>query len=189
MGITELCMLAFGLSMDACAVAMTNGMCYRNIRKGWTVAVGACFGIMQGLMPLLGYFLGHFFSDIISAFDHYIALILLGFIGGKMIWEALHPEEEAAAAEESLTWKLLLLQGIATSIDAMAVGVSFAALPDIHILPSAGLICGVTWVLSCIGVLLGKRFGALLNNKAQILGGVILIGIGVKIFVEHMWFS
>lgn len=189
MGIIELCMLAFGLSMDACAVAMTNGMCYRSIRKGWTVAIGACFGIMQGLMPLLGYYLGTFFSDIISAFDHYIALILLGFIGGKMIYEALHPDEEDVDEGTSLTWKLLLLQGIATSIDAMAVGVSFAALPNISILPAAGLICGVTWVLSCVGVVLGKRFGSLLNNKAQILGGVILIGIGIKIFVEHMWFS
>lgn len=189
MGMIELCMLAFGLSMDACAVAMTNGMCYRNIRKGWTVAIGACFGIMQGVMPLLGYFLGTFFTSIISAFDHYIALILLGFIGGKMIWEALHPDVEENAAEGALTWKLLLLQGVATSIDAMAVGVSFAALSDIRILPSVTLICCVTWVLSCIGVLLGKRFGKLLNNKAQLLGGLILVAIGIKIFVEHMWFS
>ncbi len=189
MGIIELCMLAFGLSMDACAVSMTNGMCFSNIRKGWTVAIGACFGIMQGVMPLLGYFLGTFFANVISAFDHYIALILLGFIGGKMLWEALHPDTDEDADGGKLTVKLLLLQGVATSIDAMAVGVSFAALPNIQIVPAVLLICGVTWVLSCIGVVLGKRFGRLLNNKAQILGGLILIGIGVKIFVEHMWFS
>lgn len=189
MGIIELCMLAFGLSMDACAVSMTNGMCYRNIRRGWTIAIGACFGIMQGVMPMLGYFLGTFFAGIISAFDHYIALILLGFIGGKMLWEALHPDEDGDAESGRMTVKLLLLQGIATSIDAMAVGISFAALPDVNIVPAVALICGITWVLSCVGVVLGKRFGKLLNNKAQILGGVILVGIGVKIFVEHMWFS
>lgn len=189
MGIIELCILAFGLAMDACAVSMTNGMCYQNVRKGWTLAIGACFGIMQGIMPLLGYFLGTFFSDIISAFDHYVALILLGFIGGKMLWEALHPDAEEDAESGKMTVKLLLMQGIATSIDAMAVGVSFAALPDVNIVSAAALICGITWVLSCIGVVLGKHFGRLLNNKAQILGGLILMGIGVKIFVEHMWFS
>ncbi|MBR6762063.1 MAG: manganese efflux pump [Oscillospiraceae bacterium] len=188
MGIIALCMLAFGLSMDACAVAMTNGMCYRNLKAGQILSIGVCFGVMQGLMPLIGYYLGTFFSDVISAFDHYIALILLGFIGGKMLWEALHHDEEDKP-EGSFTWKLLLLQGVATSIDALAVGVSFAALPDIHIVSAVLLICCITLALSCCGVLLGKRFGSLLNNKAQILGGIILIGIGIKIFAEHMWFS
>lgn len=187
MGMTELLLLAVGLSMDACAVSMTNGMCCKKIGKGWTLAMGACFGVMQGLMPLLGFLLGMLFVDIISAFDHWLALILLGFIGGKMIFEACRHEEETAAPE--MTVRLLLLQGIATSIDALAVGIGFSAFADFRILPAVSLIAAVTFSLSAAGVLLGKRFGSLLNDKAQICGGLILIAIGIKIFVQHMWFS
>lgn len=187
MGIIELLLLAIGLSMDACAVAMTNGMCHKDLSRKRTLAVGICFGGMQGLMPLLGYLLGAAFSDLISAFDHYLALILLGFIGAKMIYEALRGEE--TATKEPFTMRLLLLQGIATSIDALAVGVSFAALQGVSVWVACMLIASVTYALSISGVLLGKRFGTMLSSKAQIFGGVILIGIGLKIFIEHMWFS
>lgn len=188
MPIWDLILLSVGLAMDATAVSMTNGMCYPNLRRGWALATSACFGVMQGLMPLLGYFFGSLFYNVISALDHYIALILLGFIGAKMIFEAFHKEKETSDSEMSV--KLMLLQGIATSIDALAVGISFAALDaSFHIVSSCAIIAAITFALSFAGVYLGKRFGALLQGKAQVLGGVILIAIGVKIFVEHMWFS
>ncbi|MCQ2417789.1 MAG: manganese efflux pump MntP family protein [Oscillospiraceae bacterium] len=187
MGFIELLLLSIGLAMDASAVSMTNGMYYKKIKLGWTIAIGTCFGIMQGVMPLIGFVCGSLFSNMISQFDHYIALILLGFIGGKMIYEALHESEEKH--ESVMTFKLLILQGIATSIDALAVGISFAAFDNFRILPAITAITLVTLVLSIISVYLGKKFGTLLNEKAEIIGGLILVGIGLKIFIEHMWLS
>ncbi len=186
---TELLLLAIGLAMDASAVSMSNGMSYLREhpqRTCWILSDGICFGLMQGLMPLIGYWLASFFSHIISAFDHYIALILLGFIGAKMIWEALHESDEISGS--AWTIRLLLLQGVATSIDALAVGVSFAAFPDFRIWTACALIAGITCALSILGCVLGQKFGSMLGNKAQIFGGIILIGIGCKIFIEHMWF-
>lgn len=190
MGLLELLLIAVGLSMDAFAVSVTNGLCQKKIKLGWTLGIGLCFGLFQGAMPTAGFLLGKSFARYITAFDHYIALILLCFIGGKMLWEAIHSKgEDAQACAAPLTISALLIQGVATSIDALAVGVSFAALPDVNILLAALLICCVTFLCSVIGVRIGKRFGTLLNNKAEIVGGLILIGIGVKIFVEHTWFS
>jgi putative Mn2+ efflux pump MntP len=151
------------------------------------LAIAVCFGVFQGLMPVIGFFVGKAFERYICAFDHWIALVLLGYIGGKMLYDALHEEE--ASGEYSLTGKLLLTQGIATSIDALAVGVSFAALPHINIWLSSLLICCTTFAFSLVGVLFGKRMGQRLGSRAQIVGGIILIGIGVKIFVEHMFFG
>lgn len=188
MGLAELILIGIGLSMDAFAVSVTNGLCCKNIRAGGTVATGLCFGIFQGVMPLIGYFLGIGFSKYITAFDHIIALILLGFIGGQMIWESFKNEEEDNN-ENILTSKTLLMQGIATSIDALAVGVSFAALKDVNISFAASAICCITFIFSIVGVRIGKRFGMILNNKAQLLGGIILVGIGIKIFVEHTFFG
>ncbi|MDE5648470.1 MAG: manganese efflux pump MntP family protein, partial [Oscillospiraceae bacterium] len=124
----------------------------------------------------------------ITAFDHIIALVLLGFIGGQMIWESFKKEDENTDSNV-LTGKMLFMQGIATSIDALAVGVSFAALKDVNIAFAASAICCITFVFSIVGVLIGKKFGNMLNNKAQLVGGLILVGIGVKIFVEHTFFS
>ena len=169
MSIIELILIGIGLSMDAFAVSVTNGLCCKNIKAGKTIMTGVCFGGFQGLMPLIGYFLGRGFAKYITAFDHIIALILLGFIGGQMIWE-------------------LFMQGIATSIDALAVGVSFAALENVNIAFAATAICSITFMFSIVGVLIGKKFGNILNNKAQLVGGLILVGIGVKIFVEHTFF-
>ncbi len=187
MGALELVLLAVGLSMDACAVAMSNGMCHKELGRRRMLGIGVCFGVMQGIMPLLGYFLGAACSDIISSFDHYIALVLLGFIGVKMIYEAIRGTE--STEPEPLTLRLLILQGIATSIDALAVGVSFAALQNISIWGACGLISAVTCVLSIGGVVLGKRCGIRWSGKAQFFGGLILLGVGLKIFIEHMWFS
>ena len=187
MSIIELILIGIGLSMDAFAVSVKNGLCCKNIKAGKTIMTGVCFGGFQGLMPLIGYFLGRGFAKYITAFDHIIALILLGFIGGQMIWESFKKDEEKNESS-ILTGKMLFMQGIATSIDALAVGVSFAALENVNIAFAATAICSITFMFSIVGVLIGKKFGNILNNKAQLVGGLILVGIGVKIFVEHTFF-
>ena len=188
MGFIELILIGIGLSMDAFAVSVTNGLCCKNIKTGGTIATGVCFGVFQGLMPMIGYFLGVGFSKYITAFDHIIALILLGFIGGQMIWEALKKDNEEHR-ENLLTVKMLLMQGVATSIDALAVGVSFAALKDVNIIFAAASICCITFAFSVVGVKIGKKSGDFLNSKAQLIGGIILVGIGLKIFIEHTFFG
>lgn len=190
MGIAELLLIAVGLSMDAFAVSVTNGLCLKNVNIKWTLGMGLCFGLFQGAMPTIGYFLGSTFSDYISALDHYIALILLGFIGGKMLIDAIkNKDEHLEKSDASISLGMLMVQGVATSIDALAVGVSFAMLPNISIVMAAGFIALITFFLSVAAVFVGKKFGSLLNNKAQIIGGIILIAIGVKIFVEHTFFG
>lgn len=187
MGIAELVLLGIGLSMDAFAVSVTNGLCCKNIGKLKMLLIGVCFGGFQGLMPLIGYFLGIGFTKYITAFDHIIALVLLGFIGGQMIVESFKKEEDNIS--ETLSGKTLFMQGIATSIDALAVGVSFAALNDVNIAFASSAICFITFGFSIVGVLIGKKFGNMLSSKAQLVGGIILVGIGVKIFVEHVFFN
>lgn len=187
MGYIELFLIGAGLSMDAFAVSITNGLCGTNLKRRTMFWIALCFGVFQGLMPTAGFFLGKAFEVYISAVDHWIALVLLGYIGGKMLFDAL--TEKAEEKAYLLTVKLLLMQGVATSIDALAVGVSFAALPDVRILPAALLITGVTFALSLVGVGFGTKVGQKLGNHAQFVGGLILIGIGVKIFAEHVFFS
>lgn len=191
MSIIEILILAVGLSMDAFAVSVTNGMTKKNVTLGWTVGIAACFGLFQGLMPTLGYFLGSTFTQYITRFDHFVALILLGFIGGKMLLDGIKCGDECDMSVTTLTLGALLVQGVATSIDALAVGVSFAAVMDSMTLAlaAAGIITVTTFLFSFVGVLIGKKFGDVLNNKAQIVGGLILIAIGVKIFVDHVFFS
>lgn len=187
MGLSELLLLAIGLSMDAFAVSVTNGLCLKKGGLKTAVSCGACFGIFQGVMPTIGFALGRTFTKYITSIDHYIALVLLSFIGGKMIIDALKKDDDKDENQFTLSLGLLLVQGIATSIDALAVGVSFAAL-SADIVSAAAFICGVTFVFSFAGVFIGKRFGTILNSKAQLFGGLILIGIGIKIFIEHMFF-
>ena len=191
MTLLEVFLIAVGLSMDAFAVSVTNGMCRKNVKAGWTVAICACFGIFQGLMPAIGFVLGSTFAKYVQSFDHVIALILLGFIGGKMLYEGIKNKGDECEDSCNLTPGSLVLQGIATSIDALAVGVSFATVMGSYseLLRAVSLIAATTFVLCVIGVAVGKKFGDFLNNKAQIVGGLILIGIGVKIFVEHVFFS
>ena len=187
MGYVELFLIGVGLSMDAFAVSITTGLCCTNLRHTRILWIAVCFGVFQGLMPTAGYFLGKAFEVWISAADHWIALALLGYIGGKMLFDAA--TETAEEKAYPLTARLLLMQGIATSIDALAVGVSLAALPDVRILPAALLITGVTFSLSLVGTAFGARVGQRLGSRAQLAGGLILIGIGVKIFVEHVFFN
>lgn len=191
MSLIEVLLLAVGLSMDAFAVSVTNGMTKKNVNLKWTFAIAGCFGIFQGLMPAIGYFLGSTFTKYITQFDHYIALVLLGFIGGKMLVDGFKGECEEGECALNLTVGTLLLQGVATSIDALAVGVSFAAVmpTSIDALIASGIITMVTFAFCVAAVFVGKKFGDVLNNKAQIVGGLILIAIGVKIFVEHVFFS
>ena len=183
MSIVELLLIGIGLSMDACAVSMTNGMCYKpKFRQTFLIALS--FGLFQALMPFIGYYAGSLFAEQISSFDHWIALILLGFIGGKMIWDGFH-HDEACPVKPFGLW-LLLMQAVATSIDALAVGVSFAAV-SANIYLAVSLIGATTFVLSFIAVRLGQWIGDKLNAKAEIFGGTILVLIGLKIFIEHMW--
>lgn len=186
MGIIEIIILSIGLAMDATAVSMTNGMNDTQIKIKKIVLIGLTFGIFQAIMPLLGYLFGTLFVEFIEQIDHWIALILLGFLGFQMLREGLSKKDDEEKVKE-LGIKMLFLQGVATSIDALAVGISFASL-RVNIVYAVLSIGVITTMLSIIGVLIGKKFGDLLNNKASILGGIILISIGIKIFIEHMFF-
>lgn len=190
MGILELFLIALGLSMDAFAVAVTNGMCAKNVKLAWTFGIAITFGLFQGAMPAIGYFLGMTFTDYVTKFDHVIALVLLAFIGGKMLFDAIKNKDDDAcnAQGAKVTFGSVMVQGIATSIDALAIGVSFSAM-KVNIITSAGFIAVVTFVCSFIGVFIGKKFGSILNKKAEIIGGAILIIIGLKIFIEHTFFG
>lgn len=187
MGIIELLLLSAGLAMDAFAVSVTNGMVKKNVHRLWAFGIALTFGLFQGVMPAIGYALGIKFTKYITRYDHYIALILLGFIGGKMIIDAIGHDDEKIEKNAVLTFGELMVQGVATSIDALAIGVSFAAM-NVNIVTACWLICLITFVLSFIAVFIGKKFGTLLNNKAELFGGIILVGIGVKIFIEHTLF-
>lgn len=185
MNIAMLFLLALGLSMDAFAVSVTNGMCFDRVKPVHVLGCGLCFGLFQGAMPVIGFALGSRFERIIVAYDHWVALFLLCFIGGKMILDSFESEDEKATASK-LDICTLMVQGFATSVDALAVGVSFAAL-SVNIVSAAFFICLVTFFVCCAGVMIGKRFGSRLNSKAEITGGIILILIGLKIFAEHMF--
>ncbi len=187
MGSITLLFTSLGLSMDACAVSISNGMCYGNIHKKQIFSTAFAFGFFQAFMPVLGFFIGSVFSDVIANLDHWVAFILLGFIGGKMIIEAIKElkyPEACLTSSKNLTPKTLLLQAVATSIDALAVGVGFAVI-KVEIISAAISIGIITFINSIIGSHLGKKFGELFKQKAEILGGIILIGIGLKIFIEH----
>ncbi|PWM37950.1 MAG: manganese efflux pump [Clostridiales bacterium] len=184
MGILTLFMIAVGLSMDAFAVSVTSGMCNKSLSVSKSVYIAAVFGIFQGLMPTAGFLAGSAFAGLIGTLDHWIALILLGLIGGKMIHDSFSHEEDEVP--ELFSYKLVLAQGVATSIDALAVGVSFAAM-RVNILQAAPFIAVVTFVCSLVGVYVGKCCGGFLKNKAELFGGCVLVLIGVKIFVEHMF--
>ena len=179
MGIFEILMIGIGLSMDAAAVSMSNGMCIPSIRWKHALATAFAFGAFQGIMPLIGYFAGSLFAEQIGAVDHWLALVLLGFIGGKMIYESLTADHDSCPVDRRLTFKLLLVQAIATSIDALAVGVSFAAM-QVAVISSAALIGITTCLLSAVGVKVGALFGDKYRAPAERIGGIVLLLIGVK---------
>ena len=180
MGIMELFILAAGLSMDAFAVSICKGLSLGKISAKHMAVAGAWFGGFQALMPLIGYLLGSFFAEMVEKYDHWIAFILLIFIGGNMIREAFGEEEKI---DGSMTVKSMFLLAVATSIDARAVGVTFAFL-KVSILPAVVFIGVTTFVFSAAGVKIGSIFGAKYHAKAELLGGVVLIIIALKILLE-----
>ncbi len=188
MSLTELILLAIGLSMDASAVSISNSLCIKKINVKHILQMAIMFAVFQGIMPLIGYYAANSFETVIKRFDHWIAFILLVIIGGKMLHEAITADEEQDCSLFALTFKLLIIQAIATSIDALAVGVSLSAL-NVNILYSVTIISIITFICCTAAILLAKRFGNLLGKRAGIVGGLILLGIGVKIFVQHMFFG
>lgn len=179
MRITELFILAVGLSMDAFAVSICKGLSLGKISPKYMCIAGVWFGGFQALMPAIGYFMGSFFADMITKYAHWIAFILLLIIGGNMIRESFGEEEEL---DSSMTVKSMFVLAIATSIDALAVGVTFAFL-QVQIIPAVSFIGIVTFVMSAIGVKVGSIFGSRYHSKAELCGGIILIIIGVKILL------
>lgn len=183
----QLVLIAVSLSMDAFAVALCKGLCMKRINYKHAGVIALFFGAFQALMPLIGWFLGKQFEQYITPIDHWIAFVLLGYIGGKMIWDALHEDNEGQACdiEERLDLKELLVMAVATSIDALAVGITFAFL-QISIVPSVCTIGLITLCLSFVGVIVGNRFGNKFQSKAQLAGGTVLVLIGLKILLEHL---
>ena len=176
--------IALGLAMDAFAVAIGAGLQLCGATPRQTFRLAWHFGLFQAFMPIIGWLAGRTVSEYIEPVDHWIAFGLLAFIGGKMICEAFHHDEDAEVCDPTKGWRLVMLS-IATSIDALAVGLSLALL-DVSIWWPALVIGVVAGVLTVVGMELGKRFGALLGRRMEIVGGIILIGIGVKILIEHL---
>ena len=196
MQLWELFLIAVGLSMDAFAVAICKGLSVQKIKPQHTLIAGAWFGGFQALMPLTGYLLGTTFAHMIESIDHWVAFVLLGIIGGNMIREALSGEEEEDGCEccnksqNSFGVKSMFPMAIATSIDALAVGVSFAFLQiEGQIVPAITFIGVITFVLSALGVVVGNVFGSRFKSKAELTGGIVLIAMGTKILIEHLFFS
>ncbi|MDO9305869.1 MAG: manganese efflux pump MntP family protein [Sulfuricurvum sp.] len=174
--------LAVALAMDSVAVSIAMGSKHQKLLLPKILFIAIVFGFFQGIMPLAGYFIGISFSSYVQAYDHWIAFILLVGLGGKMLYEAYKNEFDEEVTD--LSNKTLITLAIATSIDAMAVGVTFAFLQT-DIYTASGIIAAVTFILCLGAVYIGKKLGSLLESKAEMLGGIILIGLGCKILLEH----
>ncbi len=185
MGILELLIIAVGLAMDAFAVAVCKGLSTQKLMKRHYIIIGLWFGGFQALMPAIGYFLGSAFSSYINKIDHWVAFVLLAIIGANMIKEGFSKEEECSSCD-SFAIKTMFVMAVATSIDALAVGVTFALLPDVNILLAVAFIGVITFALSALGLRVGNVFGAKYKSRAEIFGGVILILMGTKILLEHL---
>lgn len=186
MGFFYLFALAVGLSMDAFAVSVCKGLSSKRASLGNMGKCGIWFGGFQGLMPLIGFFLGRIFAGVIVAVDHWVAFVLLALIGGNMLKEAFSKDEDDDDKNADFSFKTMLTMAIATSIDALAVGISLAMAGNVNIWTAVLLIGAVTFILSAIGVKVGTVFGSRFENKAQIAGGIILILLGLKILLEHL---
>ncbi len=182
MGLWELFIIAVGLSMDAFAVSICKGLSLNKIKVRHAALAGIYFGGFQALMPLIGYFAGWYFESFVTEIDHFIIFALLGLIGGNMIKEAFGKDEEQ---NDSFNFKTMLPLAIATSIDALAVGITFA-LSDVNIFAAVSFIGIITFALSAVGIYIGNIFGVKYKAKAEFLGGVVLIAMGVKILLEHL---
>lgn len=183
MGIIEIILIGIGLAMDAFAVAVCKGLTMRKLEVKKCAIIGGYFGIFQGLMPLIGFILGISFQKIITQFDHWVAFILLGVIGVNMIKDSFSKESDSL--NDKVNFKTMLPLAIATSIDALAIGITFAFL-NVNILLAASIITLTTFILSMLGVVIGNKFGKKFEKKAEFAGGIILILIGMKILLEHL---
>lgn len=183
MSMWELFVIAVGLSMDAFAVSICKGLSVRKATVKHALCVGLYFGGFQALMPLIGYLLGSQFESLITAIDHWIAFVLLGLIGGNMIRESLSHDEERL--DDSFAVRTMLTLAVATSIDALAVGVTFAFL-QVDIVPAVCFIGVVTFCFSAAGLKIGNVFGAKYKSKAELFGGAVLVLMGLKILLEHL---
>ena len=187
MGFGELLLLAVGLSMDAFAVSICKGLSMKKATLKAQATCGVWFGGFQALMPLIGFFLGTLFAEAIEAVDHWVAFGLLALIGVNMLREAFSKEEEESGDENAdLSFKTMLVMAIATSIDALAVGISLAMAGNVNILVALLLIGLVTFAMSALGEKIGNAFGSRFEKKAQAAGGIILVLLGVKILLEHL---
>ncbi len=189
MTLLELFIIAVGLSMDAFAVAICKGLAVKKAGIKQMALAGLWFGGFQGLMPLIGYFLGTTFESYITKFDHWIAFVLLGLIGANMIKEALSKDDDDCGCDSkagSMAVREMFTLAVATSIDALAVGVTFALLPEVNIGAAVGFIGAITFVLSAVGIKIGNIFGVKFKSKAELAGGIILILMGLKILLEHL---
>lgn len=188
MGFLELVFMGVGLAMDAFAVSICKGLAMRKVNKKQCFTIALFFGGFQAIMPFIGWLLGSYFVEYITRIDHWVAFILLEFIGGKMVLEAVREKNEPVEIKEMdppLDMKELLVLAIATSIDALAVGITFAFL-EVNIIEAITVIGVVTFIISALGVFIGNIFGNKYKAKAEILGGVILILLGINILVEHL---
>ncbi|HIR12334.1 MAG TPA: manganese efflux pump [Candidatus Choladousia intestinavium] len=184
MSLTELFILAVGLAMDAFAVSVCKGLAMARCTVKKSMICGAWFGGFQALMPALGYLLGYQFRSYITAVDHWIAFVLLGLIGLSMIREALSKDEEPE--NDSLDVKTMFLLAVATSIDALVVGITFAFLPDTNIVAAVSFIGIITFIISSAGVKIGNVFGAKYRSRAELAGGIILIILGTRVLLDHI---
>jgi putative Mn2+ efflux pump MntP len=183
-GFLSLLLIAVGLSADCFAVALCGSCAMKSLTRFQILRAALSFGLFQAVMPVLGWFAGRTFVGFISSFDHWLAFGLLGFVGGKMIWESFHPEKEEKQIDVTKGFLLLTLS-VATSIDALAVGLSFAFL-KVNIL-TASLTIGVTaFLITIIGFITGRKAGEIIGKRAELIGGLILVGIGVRILLTHL---
>jgi putative Mn2+ efflux pump MntP len=186
MELFEIILIAVGLSMDAFAVSITLGLSVKKLKIKEALIPGVYFGFFQALMPLIGYFVGTFFAHKIQSFDHWIAFTLLVIIGGKMIKDSFSKEEDKVK-ENPFQFATMLLLAIATSIDALAVGVTFSFF-EINIILAIIIIGFTTFCISIGGVKIGNVFGTKYKSKAEFIGGAVLVILGFKILIEHLWF-
>ena len=183
MGVLEILLLGVGLAMDAFAVSICKGLSMKKMNWKNAVIIALYFGVFQALMPLIGYFLGVTFESLVTTFDHWIAFILLSLIGGKMIKESFDREDDKE--NDKVDLKTMVVLAVATSIDALAVGITFAFF-DVNLMLSISSIGIITFIISILGVKIGNRFGDKYQSKAELMGGVILVLLGIKILLEHL---
>ncbi len=186
MGLIELFLLAVGLSMDAFAVSVCKGLSTQKLTWKHYLTIGLWFGGFQALMPTIGYFLGSTFESYITSVDHWAAFVLLAIIGVNMIREGLRKDEPEEDQSASFSFQTMLVLAVATSIDALAVGITFALLPGVNLPAAVSFIGATTFLLSAIGLKVGNVFGLKYKSRAEIAGGAILVLLGLKILLEHL---